>query len=506
MDAEWQDRLEEIAVEVAALRRRVAAGGKVLNQTWSRRIERHSFGPSALNLAHYLVFRQIDLRLLQRRLMALGLSSLGRAEGRVLATLDAVGAALGLMTDAPAAEMPAMPSERQFFRGEKHLAENAAALFGPPSEGRAGRIMVTLGTEAATDPGLVLDYARRGVNLVRINCAHDDQDVWARMIENTRRAAREAGRIRILMDIAGPKVRTGAVYSAAGHERVTVGDEILLADAIDPGRGEFAFQCTCTLPGVFGHVQVGDRFSYDDGVLRGAVVRRAPAGLVVRIDDGKLKGVKLKAEKGLVFPTVDLGLSPLSDEDLLDLDFVSDHADLIGYSFVETAAQVALVQDELSRRRLDWQEIGLVAKIETPRAVRNLPEIIVQAAGRQLLAVMIARGDLAIELGFERLAEMQEEILWICEAAHVPAIWATQVLEGLVKTGLPSRGEMTDAAMAGRAECVMLNKGPNVGVAIDALDRLLHRMGEHQIKKTPTLRALKSWADVSGSHTDSRPA
>ncbi len=147
-----------------------------------------------------------------------------------------------------------------------------------------------------------------------------------------------------------------------------------------------------------------------------------------------------------------------------------------------------------------------MAKIETPRAVRNLPEIIIQAAGRQPLAVMIARGDLAVELGFERLAEMQEEILWICEAAHVPAIWATQVLEELVKTGLPSRGEMTDAAMAGRAECVMLNKGPNVGVAIDALDRLLHRMGGHQTKKTPTLRALKSWADVSGSHTDSRPA
>ncbi len=503
MSAEWQHRLEEIAAEVAALRRRVAAGGKVLNRTWRRRIARRSFAPSALNLAHYLVFRQIDLRLLQRRLMALGLSSLGRAESRVLATLDAVGAALGLMTDR--AEMPAMPSERQFFRGEKSLAENAAVLFGPPSEGRAGRIMVTLGTEAADDPALVLDYARRGANLVRINCAHDDQDAWARMIENTRQASRETGRIRILMDIAGPKVRTGTVYSAAGHERVAVGDEILLTDAIDPGRGEFPFQCTCTIPGVFGRVRVGNRLSYDDGVLRGVVAREVAGGLVVRVDDGRLKGVKLKAEKGLIFPTVDLGLSPLSEEDLRDLDFISDHADLIGYSFVETAEQVALVQAELARRRLDWQEIGLVAKIETPRAVRNLPEIIVQAAGQQPLAVMIARGDLAIELGFERLAEMQEEILWICEAAHVPAIWATQVLEGLVKAGLPSRGEMTDAAMAGRAECVMLNKGPNVGVAIDALDRLLHRMGGHQIKKTPTLRALKSWADVSGSHTDFAP-
>jgi pyruvate kinase len=88
---------------------------------------------------------------------------------------------------------------------------------------------------------------------------------------------------------------------------------------------------------------------------------------------------------------------------------------------------------------------------------------------------------------------MQEEILWICEAAAVPAIWATQVLEGLVKTGIPSRGEMTDAAMAGRAECVMLNKGPAIGTAVDLLDGLLKRMDAHAFKKTPTLRALKSW-------------
>ncbi|MBC7336453.1 MAG: pyruvate kinase, partial [Clostridia bacterium] len=88
---------------------------------------------------------------------------------------------------------------------------------------------------------------------------------------------------------------------------------------------------------------------------------------------------------------------------------------------------------------------------------------------------------------------MQEEILWISEAASVPAVWATQVLEDLVREGIPTRGEMTDAAMAARAECVMLNKGPAVGQAVELLDRLLARMDEHMFKKTPTLRALKSW-------------
>ena len=106
---------------------------------------------------------------------------------------------------------------------------------------------------------------------------------------------------------------------------------------------------------------------------------------------------------------------------------------------------------------------------------------------------MIARGDLAVECGFERLAEVQEEILWVCEAAHMPVIWATQVLETLAKTGLPSRAEITDAAMGERAECVMLNKGPHILDAMRTLDDILRRMQAHQSKKRPLLRALKSW-------------
>jgi pyruvate kinase len=88
---------------------------------------------------------------------------------------------------------------------------------------------------------------------------------------------------------------------------------------------------------------------------------------------------------------------------------------------------------------------------------------------------------------------MQEEILWLCEAAHVPVIWATQVLENLVAKGTPSRAEMTDAAMAERAECVMLNKGPYLPEAVTILDDVLTRMRAHQLKKTPQLRALHSW-------------
>ena len=110
-----------------------------------------------------------------------------------------------------------------------------------------------------------------------------------------------------------------------------------------------------------------------------------------------------------------------------------------------------------------------------------------------LVGVMIARGDLAVEAGYERLAEVQEEILWLCEAAHLPVIWATEVLDQLARTGQPSRAEVTDAAMAQRAECVMLNKGPHIDAAIVVLDDILRRMSGHQRKKTPFLRPLRSW-------------
>jgi pyruvate kinase len=167
---------------------------------------------------------------------------------------------------------------------------------------------------------------------------------------------------------------------------------------------------------------------------------------------------------------------------------------MIGYSFVQTEADIAALLEEIAERvPSNRKPPALVLKIETKLAVRNLPELIVHAAGKVPTAVMIARGDLAIEIGFQRIAEMQEEILWLCEAAHVPVIWATQVLERLAKEGLPTRAEVTDAAMANRAECVMLNKGPHLLDAIQMLDGVLARMEGHQHKKTPQLRVLHSW-------------
>jgi pyruvate kinase len=131
-----------------------------------------------------------------------------------------------------------------------------------------------------------------------------------------------------------------------------------------------------------------------------------------------------------------------------------------------------------------------VLKIETQQAFAELPALLLEAMKHYPVAVMVARGDLGVEVGFERLAEVQEEILWLCEAAHVPVIWATQVLESLAKGGMPSRAEVTDAAISGRAECVMLNKGPYIEQTLQFLCNVLNRMEDHHQKKTSMLRRL----------------
>ena len=482
---------QQLLAAMRALRLAVAAEGRAGFARWRPLVARRSFAISALNLAHYRALRHRDVRPLQRPLMRLGLSSLGRLEGRVLAGLDAVIAALQALAGDGACRQG--PDARQFFRGEDRLRAATERLFGPAA-GREARILVTLPAAAAEHTDEVVALARLGMSAARINCAHDDPATWQAMIDNVGEASRAVGRpIPILMDIAGPKCRTAAVRTPPERKRLQAGDRLLLAKAALQPETAFTFQATCSLPGVVERLALGDRVYVDDGHFGGVVEALVAPGALVRIEQSKLGGGKLKAEKGLNFPDTELGLTPLTDKDLADLDFVARRADMIGYSFVERPADIVLLQAELAKRRPDWARLALVAKIETPLAVRNLPDLIVQAAGRQPFAVMIARGDLAVEIGFERLAEMQEEMLWLCEAAHIPVIWATQVLESLVKTGIASRGEMTDAAMAGRAECVMLNKGPNVGAAVEALDRLLRRMAAHQSKKTPQLRALGSW-------------
>ncbi|MDZ8051411.1 MAG: pyruvate kinase [Aulosira sp. ZfuVER01] len=470
----------------------IEEGEKIFNE-WRSHIQREAFVSSSLNFAYYLALRRHDLRHLQAALMPWGLTSLGRIEGRVLANLDAAIATLGAICQADPDILPNRPSIEEFFAGDRLLQQHTEELFGNTRDRRRVRIMVTLPTQAASNYEFVRDLIQRGCDCVRINCAHDTPVEWSAMIANVRLASRETGYpCKILMDLAGPKPRISMAIARKSPQRLYRGDCILLTGNLPSTICSDCFQANCSLPEVLDKLKVGAIVWIDDGSLGAQVEALTPDGVMLRITHANLKGNKIPHEKGLNFPDTDLHLSPLTDKDLQDLDFVAIHADMVGYSFVQQAADIELLQWELERRHPNTPP-AIVAKIETPQAVLHLPELIVQAAAKQPFGIMIARGDLAIEIGYQRLAEIQEEILWLCEAAHVPVIWATQVLENLVKKGIPSRAEITDAAMAERAECVMLNKGPFIADAVTILDDVLTRMEAHQQKKTPQMRSLNSW-------------
>ena len=236
-------------------------------------------------------------------------------------------------------------------------------------------------------------------------------------------------------------------------------------------------------------VRSGESIWFDDGKIGGVIERVEDRQVVVRITQARLQGVRLRADKGINLPDSRLRLAALTDKDLEDLVFVAEHADVVELSFANSARDVESLQERLVR--LGGRQPHIVLNIETRRAFENLPDMLLTAMRSPCCGVMIARGDLAVECGFERLAEVQEEILWICEAAHIPVIWATQVLETLAKEGMPSRAEITDAAMGHRAECVMLNKGPHILAAVRVLDDILRRMQAHQTKKRAMLRELR---------------
>lgn len=571
---------------------------------WDAHIGRVDFANygSAVNLAHYWAVRQYDLRRLQRRLARLGLSSLGRSEPHVQAGLAAIAAAAGALSGAPADGDP-RPAVR-FGQGGRLLRRRAAALLGEGPR-RSTRIMATLPTEAATDPDLIGDLVAGGMDLARVNCAHDDAATWAAMIAKVRRATAVTGRpCRVAMDLAGPKLRTGPLEEgprvvrlrpvrstlgevtapahcllvpddagpvpgppnvpvprpwlarrrpgeAIGLRDARGADRRLLVEACDaagvraatyrtayvrtggvlraPGGDDarvgplppvaryltlhagdtltLTRDCApapvggpprigCTLPEAFGHVRPGERVLFDDGRIGGVVESGDADTIAVRITVASPRGSRLRAAKGVNLPDTRLPLSALTGKDRADLDFAVAHADLVELSFVRDSRDVADLLDALDARRATG--LGVVVKIETVQGFANLPEILFTLMRRPRAGVMIARGDLAVESGYERLAEVQEEILWLCEAAHLPVIWATQVLDRLAKSGVPTRAEITDAAMGARAECVMLNKGPYMVEAVIALDDILGRMTAHQYKKNTLMRGLHAWRRPAG--------
>lgn len=254
---------------------------------------------------------------------------------------------------------------------------------------------------------------------------------------------------------------------------------------------------SCTLPEIFQDVRVGEPVFFDDGKIEGVIDEINEGEAIIRILHTKNTGSKLKSDKGINLPDSDLRVSGLTLKDKKDLKFVAPNADAVNISFVNNENDVQQLLDELSEYE---HSPGIILKIETQKGFKNLPRILFKAMQSYPIGVMIARGDLAIETGWKNFASIQEEILRICEAAHIPDVWATQVLENLTKKGIPTRSEITDAAMAQRAECVMLNKGMYIERAVKMLDKILRRMEHFQKKKETILPKLEDADLLKLSH------
>jgi pyruvate kinase len=567
------------------------------------------------NLLCYIALRKHDLSDLQLRLAEQGLSSLGMLEGEVLVSIEQVLKHFGIR--------PGNTSNLCKINSKSAgllLGKRSKLIFGSPSKGRRTYIMVTLDSSDIYQHELLEQLLENGMDIARINCAHNTDREWNLIIKAIREAEERLvqrekvtrSRCMILMDLGGPKIRTGSMklrvrplkisvpknlHGRAMHfvegfldteasytepvnqvtepstfviaistgndrglgslqkdQKITFKDArndrqrtITVLERISPTRVRIGLEQTaylkegiklecqtnsnnnkkcsftvratkpqpielkveagnelrlyrdarpghsgvrsdgkpaaisCTHPEVLDQVRIGHRIFIDDGKIEALV--RSSNGQYLGLEIISPKGITttIKSNKGINFPDSSLKMPALTPDDIRNLGFVVEHADMVGLSFVHRPEDLYDLREILSK--LGHPNLGIVAKIETADSIHNLAKILIAGLELPKFAILIARGDLAVEVGFENLAFVQEDILCLCEAAHIPVILATQILESLAESGLRSRAEMTDAIMGQRAECVMLNNGTHILEAVRTLAILLSTEERHQVKK-----------------------
>ncbi|KAJ6830035.1 plastidial pyruvate kinase 4, chloroplastic-like [Iris pallida] len=569
---------------------------------------------SATNLIHYLALHSLDVQQLNEDLSSIGLMNLERANSYVLASITA-GIQM-LENQAPHCssreQSPLHASLRDCITSQetevldfsissmrRRASMHAMALLGPAQGKKNVQIMITVGREAIANEMLLPDLLKAGANIIRINCAYDDSSIWSEIIRLAKHSSQMLEKpCRILMDLAGPKLRTGLlengpsimkispqkdvkgcvifpaqvwlsfpgcgpprhlspdavlfVESKRFLDKLEVGNVVRFVDArgrkrslqvskkhtFFAGYGYIA-ECTSTayveastrlhierkkgkdivsrivdIPSadhyvrlrvgdlltihrtpsfpveeqysssprapriscdsgrLFDSVKPGEPIAFDDGKIWGVIQGASSNEIVVSITQASPKGSKLGSGKSINIPQSEMQFEGLTSKDVMDLEFVGANADMVGISFVRDVCDITVVMKELQKRKLE--QLGVVLKIETRSGFEKLPLLLLQAMqSPNPLGIMIARGDLAVECGWEKMASIQEEILSVCNAAHVPTIWATQVLETLVKSGIPTRAEITDVACGMRSNCIMLNKGKNIVEAVSSLESII---------------------------------
>lgn len=538
---------------------------------------------SAANLIHHLAIKSLDIELLKDDPICILLLNLHTINLHVLASITA-GIQLCNYTslnslkaqeNSPVESHSTESLDKRRYGDftinamRRRASLHRERLFGTFHDRRIPHIMVTVGVEATQGESLLPDLLNNGTTVFRINCAHGDSNLWSEIIRRVKHSSQVLEKpCRILMDLAGPKLRTGRFkpgpsvikispkrnasgeviipaqvwllqegacpsparippdavllmdgpellvrlgpgdvlrfHDARGKERVLkirsrlhvtggngflaeclktayvhsgaelhlkqkkgkhlvgqvvkvpasepfirlrVGDLLIISHdgscEAEPING--AHRVTCSSGYLFDSVRPGEPIYFDDGKIQGVIQGTSSSEVIVSITHAGVQGTKLGSDKSINIPESNIRFQGLTSKDLVDLEFVSSCADMVGISFVRDVQDIVLLHRELKQHKLE--NLGIILKIETRSGFENLPVLLLEAMKcPNPVGVMIARGDLAVECGWEKLSYLQEEILSICGSAHVPVIWATQVLESLVKSGVPTRAEITDVA------------------------------------------------------------
>ena len=340
------------------------------------------------------------------------------------------------------------------------------------------KILATLGP-ASRDPEMIARLLRAGADAFRVNMSHGDQATHAETIANIRAAEKEFGRpIAILADLQGPKLRVGQFKD--GRAVIRHGSHFTLDR--DPTPGDETRVCL-PHPEIFEVLEKGQRLLIDDGKLKLKVIRAGKDEILCSAEVG---GV-ISDRKGVNVPDAVVPIPALTEKDRRDLAFAVEHgADWIALSFVQRPEDVA------EARRLMGGVGALCAKIEKPMAIRRLHEIIEMSDG-----IMVARGDLGVELEPYEVPPLQKKIVNAARTAGKPVIVATQMLESMIENPTPTRAEVSDVANAvyDGADAVMLSAESAAGEwpeeSVDMMDKIAT-----QVERSEDYRARVRFLDT----------
>ncbi len=346
---------------------------------------------------------------------------------------------------------------------------------------RRTKIVCTIGPSCNTQEG-INNLLLHGMNVARVNFSHGSHEDHAEVIGFIRKAAREFNySIPVLMDLQGPKIRVGQMKN--GGQVLKTGSEIKITSEKIEGTSTII---PIDLDNLINEAEIGNSILLDDGLLEFKVVDKQADHLIVKVIVGGL----LKSRKGVNLPNVNITIPSLTEKDIIDLEFgLTQDVDYIALSFVRSAKDV---RDLISRVRAAGSQAAIIAKIEKPEALEVIDEIIEESDG-----IMVARGDLGIEIPTEQVPIVQKMIIEKCRMAGKPVITATQMLDSMINNPRPTRAESSDVANAvlDGTDAVMLSGETAAGKypceAVNVMDRICRSVEENRPQLYNSLKYRK---------------